>query len=319
MPQERGDTPTRSPLVAPELDAEIKKVLAEREFSSLDELNRVVGSIVERYNRKPQADLGGLSPVQVSRLVHSDWVSQDSAIRLNSKLTLEELEGARILVNARLFLAAVLEESGIKATATGNLTRKFVEGMLDRMALPDGYAESVRAVNKVINEEDLFPLHVLRILLVMAGLVRRTKGVFRVTKIGKDLLSDSKAGELFALLFFTKFRKFNLAYMSWGGEQGGVQETAAFALYQLSRLADSWQNAETLAEHLLLPAVVERLDPPEYPGRILSLCESRIFTPLEEFGLIERRELPSEKKWHKAFEVRKTQLFDRFLRLCEGG
>lgn len=279
----------------------------------MEELNRVVGSIVERYNRNPQEDFGGLSPMQVSRLVQSDWTSPDSAIRLNPNLTQEEIEGARILVNARLFLGRVLEEDGIKATVTGNFTREFVEGMLDRMALPDGHADSVRAVNKIINEEDLFPLHVLRILLVMAGLVRRMKGVFRITKSGKELLSDSKTGDLFALLFFTMFRKFNLAYMSWGPEQGGIQETAAFALYQISRLANWWQNAETLASKLLLPTVVERLDPPDHPGRIRSLCESRFFLPLEEFGLLEHRELLTEKKWPRVYEVRKRTLFDRFL------
>lgn len=218
------------------------------------------------------------------------------------------------MVNARLFLTRALEESGIKATATGNLTRNFEEGMLDRMALQDGHAESVRAVNKVINEEDLFPLHVLRILLVQAGLVRRTKGAFRVTKKGTELLAVEEAGELYALLFFTKFRKFNLAYMSWGPEQGGVQETAAFALCQLSRAASTWQNAEALAEKLLLPTIIERLDPPDYPGRVLSLCESRIFAPLEEFGLLERREIPGDNKWRRPYKLRRTGLFDRFVK-----
>jgi len=242
--------------------------LADREFSSLEEPNRVVGSIVDLYNRKSQADLGGLSPVQVTQLIYSDWTSPDSAIRLNPNLTLEELEGARILVNARLFLSRALEKGGIKATVTASLTRKFVEAMLDRMALPEGHAASVRAVNKVINEEDLFTLHVLRILLVMTGLVRRTKGVFRVTKMGKELLSESKAGDLYAQLFFTKFRRFNLAYMSWGPEQGGVQETAAFALYQISRLANVWQDPETLAQNLFLPTVIERLEPAGYPAHL---------------------------------------------------
>jgi hypothetical protein len=310
----KGSAPPLSPLLAPELDAEIKRVLAERQFSSMEELKQVVGSIVEKYNRRPQKEFGGLSPVQISWLVHSDWVSPDSAIHLSPNLTLGELKGARILVNARLFLTRALEEGGIKATATGNLTRKFVEGMLDRMALQDGHAESVCAVNKVINEEDLFPLHVLRILLVLAGLVRRTKGVFRVSKKGEELLPEAKAGELYALLFFTKFRKFNLAYMSWGPEHGGIQESVAFALYQLSRRASTWQDAEALAEKLLLPTVIERLEPPDYPGRVLSLCESRIFAPLEEFGLLERMDLSSEKKWRRPYEVRKTELFNRFLK-----
>jgi hypothetical protein len=303
-----------SPLLDPELDAEIKKVLAEKEFSNLEELNREVGSIVERHNKKPKDDFGGLSPVQVTRLIYSDWTSPDSAIQLEPSLTFEELGAARILINARLFLNLALDEGGIKATATGNLTRKFVETMLDNMALRDGHAELVRIVNKVINEEDLFPLHVLRILLVQAGLARRTKGFFRVTKKGRALLSKARAGELYALLFFTMFRRFNLAYLSRGPEQGGVQETIAYALYRFSRSASGWRNAETLAEELLLPTVVERLDPPDYPGHVLSLCESRIFNPLEEFGLLERRKLPSDEKLRRPYEVRKTELFDRFLK-----
>jgi hypothetical protein len=261
----------------------------------------------------PKEELGGLSPVQISLLIHSDWVSSTGAIRLNPNLTLADLKDTRILANARLFLLRANDEGGIKATTTGNLNRKFVEGMLDQLTLPEGYVKSIRAENKVINELDLFPLHKIRLLLELDGLIRKTKGIFKVTKKGKDLLSDANAGELYAQLFYTKFRKFNLAYMHLGSERSDIQETIAFAFYQISKQVDDWKNVDTLPEKLFLPMVIEQPDPPIYEGHLASLCKSRILNPLEEFGLVEQQELPGELKWKPSYQVRKTELFDRFL------
>lgn len=312
----RPNGPKEGPLtriLPPEVDAEIRRVLAEGRYSSIDELNLVVSDIMDRYNGTPQIELGSFSPSRLARLLNSDWTSPGSPIRLNSNLTLADLESARFLFNARLVLHHVLEEGGVKATAAGNLNRKFVTEMLDRMALADGRAESIRAANKVLNEPDLSPLHVIRILLKMAGLMRMTKGVFRITKNGKDLLTDSKAGDLYALLFVTLFRDFNMAYIFGGSDQWIVQDTVAFSLHQLSKLSNEWHDAGMLASTLLLPNIVKRLEPSEFPWRILSLCQSRIYGPLEEFGLIEMRDLPREDKWIRRYEVRKFNLFDRIL------
>jgi hypothetical protein len=308
---EPGDPEWRSDM-SPELREALNETLRKGPYSSLDELNAAVADVTCRFNRTPREEMGGLSPIQISRLLYPQWESPESSIRFNRGITLEDLKSARILTNARLFLTQA--KSGVKSTAKGNLNRRFVEAMLDEMALIEGYAEEVRWFNKVINEADLFPLHTLRIILELGGLIRKTKGTFKTTKKGQKLLAEEKAGELYALLFLAQFQKFNLAYMTFGPENSPVQGAIAYSFYQLWKRADTWQEAETLAPILLLPAVIEQLEIPDHQSGVTSLCSLRIFRPLEEFGLLERRELPSEKKWDKPYEIRKTPLFDRFLR-----
>lgn len=303
-----------SPPLAPELDGGIKKVLAEKQLSNLEELDRLAGSIVDRYNRKPRDDFGGLSPIQVSRLAHSDWTSPESAIRLHPNLTLEELEGARILVNARLFLTRALEEGGIKATAPGNLNRKFVEVMLHKMTLEPQAREMVKRYNKVVNEEDVWPLHIVRILLGFAGLIWKAKGTFRLTKKGREMLVAENAGQLYALLFDTHFRDFNLGHLDRLPEELPIQPTIAYSLYQISEHYGQWQDSTRNPDILLLPAVREEIGSYGYPNYARFACLSRIVSPLEEFGLLEFRKLTRKEKLPSPIKIRKTELFDLFLK-----
>lgn len=265
-----------------------------------------------------EVELGGLSLVEAMRLCGSDWEDASGAVRLNEELTLAELQGAPMLLNARLFLRAVADAGSLKATAKGNLTRKFVASMLDRLHCEPGHVDSVRAVNKVINEADFWPLHIVRVIVELARLVRRTKGVFRTTKKRQALLAEEMAGALYALLFRTHFRKFNLAYLDRLAEIHSLQATVGFSLFMVGRHADQWVKPEKLAPLVLFPVAKAELAtlPPWALGPWS--VESRILRPLVSFGLLERRELPSEDRWMKPYEVRKTKLFDRFLQFDLG-
>ncbi len=313
MNRKTDTTPPLSENLPPELDAEIRQVLAEKQFSNLEELNQAVATIIERHNHKTLQELGGLSPEQVSKLIYSDWNSPKSAIHLNPSLTFEDLKHVRLLTNTRLLLIKV--SAGIKATATGNLNRGFVEEMLDQMVLPEGYANEVRRYNKVINEKDLSPLHILRIFLELSGLLRKTKGIFRTTKKGTLHLSEEQSGSLYTLLFFTVFRKFNLAYFDRLPDLPGILQTIAYSLYQLSRQVSKWRKPEDLAHEVFLLEIHHQLLEYGYPNYPQYAYSCRIERPLIEFELLETRQLPCDKKWLRRYEVRKTELFDRFLRI----
>jgi hypothetical protein len=82
--------------------------------------------------------------------------------------------------------------------------------MLDRMTWPGGYLDHLHAVNKVINEQDVFPLHIIRIILDLSGLLLITKGVFSASNKGKQLLKEDQAGVLYHVLFKAHFQLMNL-------------------------------------------------------------------------------------------------------------
>ena len=267
----------------------VRQAVAERGPASLAELQAVAGERIDTYNRQPQAEMGGLSPRQVQRLLEADWEDRDGAIGIADDLSLGELAGARLLVNARTFLEAVVGEGGIKTTTAGNLNRAFVGRMLEAMAWPEGFQEDVRRWNKVINEDDVRPLRVLRILLYEARLLRRWKGTFRVSQRGESLLSNERAGELFELLFQIHFRRLNLAYLDGLPATYEFQHTVAFSLWRFGQLADRWHEPEDLAEGLVLPVVREVLPPGEFLDPLPILVETRLLRPLANFGLAEER------------------------------
>src|SRR5690606_26274333 len=116
-------------------------------------------------------ELGGLSPMHVRDLLVGAWEGPDAVVQLNEELPDDDVEEAEFLVNARVLLQEVRDAGKVRATTAGNLNRRFVDHMLDRLRLPSGYTEEVREYQKVINEQDVDRLHEPRVVLELAGLL----------------------------------------------------------------------------------------------------------------------------------------------------
>src|SRR5438552_3504509 len=97
-------------------------------------------------------------------LLFADWESPDGPLRLNADLKSADLANAEFFLNARLFLTALAEKDGAPVTATGNLTRVFVSQMFDHLKLTQPSRDSIRRFCKVINEQDVRPLHLVRVI-----------------------------------------------------------------------------------------------------------------------------------------------------------
>ena len=294
----------------------IQDALHDKEFKEFKNIEEYISKTATEYNRRPIEEMGGLSPEQVSRLIYGSWEDKQGAITFNRDVPLSEIEEARMFQNARTFLRAVLESGGVKATAKGNLNRKSVSDMTNAMSWPSGYLDSLRIVSKVLNETDVTQLHALRITLELAGLLRLTKGTFKITSSGKKLLEDSRAGELYALLFITYFRDFNLSYADRMPENSVLQDTIAFSFYMLAENAARWEQGQKIAPMLLLPSVrthIMKSAKHSWQEDFTWLVLARILSPLESFGLLRLRE-SRKGKILESFKVRKTDLFDRLLR-----
>jgi hypothetical protein len=152
------------------------------------------------------------SPFFVQDLLRADWESSTGPLNLTSELTAEDLSDAPFYLNCRVFMQALLDGGGAVSTATGNLNREFVAAIFDRLTLPEHYRQSIKDVCKVINEQDLWPLHLARVVAECAKLVARRNKRFQLTKIGRELLCEERGGELYRLLFIAYFRRFDLHY-----------------------------------------------------------------------------------------------------------
>jgi hypothetical protein len=287
-----------------------------RTWESPDELNAWLAKKTQAYNTRPQRDLAGLSPEQAHRLFQGNWIDQ-GPLRLNTTLSTSDLRGARFLANARILLTTLEQDGPTKATAASkNFNRTFVRKMIDRLAWDERYLEFVLQYNKVIDEPDMYPLHVLRIVLKLGGLIKLRSGKFSITEKGRKLLPDDQIGALYVHLVTTLFRSFNLAYLDGYPDNPALQHTLPMTLYRLRREGSTWRRPEELADRVLMDAAFDQ--PEDYPREMPAYgqFETRVLGPLEGFGLVEKRELQSDDWFRTKSEYRKSRLFDRAIQFA---
>lgn len=142
------------------------------DFKSIEELNKKLQQEMDARNATPDPDMGGLSPNQVTRLIYFSWDDDRFPLRFNTQLSQAELRGSAFFANATIFLRTLVEQSDQNtATAAGNLNRSFVKLVFDRLLMSDDHRRSILDFNKVINEQDVWALHIARVICQSAGLV----------------------------------------------------------------------------------------------------------------------------------------------------
>lgn len=298
----------------PELQAIFDAIEGGGPYESVEEVNRILAVHMREYNSGPQRELGGLSPDTMSQLLYGDWTSR-GALRLTETLTLDELAGAAIFSDARTILEYVRDAGPVKETSAKNLPRAVVAALLPRLRIPAERRVTLAVdVPAPVNEGDVFWLPVMRHTLLFASLLARRKGL-RITARGRTLLDDARAGELYALLFRTLFRKVNLGVLDRIGGHPQLQSTVAFSFFKLRSATRDWTAAEELAESAWLASAK---DPPREWETAYGLghfpFHHRVLDPLVHFGLLEVRLLPTEVEFIERAEYRRTPLYDRFMR-----
>lgn len=232
---------------------------------------------------------------QRALLAGADPRDPHGVLRVSGRLTLEQLSGADTFVNARTLLAA-LDEGPVRATKElGNLELRFVARMLDELRFDREARVALRYVSRRPREDDVRDLHVLRVVLGLAGLLKKRSGHYSVTQRGRRLLSPDKAAELYELLLRTYFGKFNIFYARGGREDPLVQRHIVWAIWIVQRLAEHPVSSSRIAE--LVPRSEVVWNPrdevgPRYvpdPGETLSYV---LLEPMRGFGLLSGGERP---------------------------
>ena len=96
-----------------------------------------------------------------------------TAIRVANDLSVGEIAGSPVARNTLILLRQAIERGGLPLTATGNLSRAVVSEMCKLIEWPDYDQADAFRFNKVINEPDFLPLHVVRQLAQAATLAVR--------------------------------------------------------------------------------------------------------------------------------------------------
>ena len=284
------------------------------DFDNIEDLNAHLKGIMTDRNNTPDPEMGNLSPNQVSKLIRSSWDSDQFPLKFEKELKYPDVQDSKFFINTTIFLKTLIEmDKEPTATAKGNLNRKIVKILFDRLDLEESYKDDILEYNKVINEEDVFLLHIIRIVCECAGLIHRRKNKFLMFKKHQALLSKERAGELYFLLFNSYFRKFNISYPDRLPELDSVQHTIAYSIFRLKEIADNFINLEGITEQILLPAVVDEVRAALSKYVFIEwLIASRIINPLRDLGLLECNYTGKDMDMELR-QLKKTKLFDKFI------
>jgi hypothetical protein len=241
--------------------------------------------------------------------LHHEPSASNQAIRLEPNLTEGDLSGSAVTRNALLVLRRAIETGGLKLTQTGNLSRSVVAEMVEIVEWPGFDKGEAFRLHKVINEPDFLPVHFVRVLLQGTKLVRTRRGTLVPTRLGKEMLVESRHGALQALLFHIAFWHLNLGYFDGNPIESWPQSYIGVVLWSLSASASDWLDRETLTRLCTVP-VAGVLESSWDLGSYA--MESRILRPLMWFGLLEQRSEKGTGPVNRHL-YRKTRLFDRFL------
>lgn len=294
----------------------ISEELSGRDFPSIEDCQREIDHITQEHNTRPDPEMGGLSPAQVSVLLYTDWNTEKCPMKLNPNLSLAEVANIPLFHNARVLLSTLIEMQG-EPTATeksGVLNRKISNRIVDQLMLTklDQVLMPILKKRSYIDEESLQTLRLLRIICQCADLIHLRKKQYLVKKKHQDLLLDENAGKLYRWLFTAYLRKYNMGYGDRLTGLEGIQFTIGYILHRIQKTLNDFTPVSTVIDRLFLPAVKKELD--QLPKMIKKefAVKIRLLEPLEYLGIIECR-WDEDDKMPNIKAVRKTALLDRFI------
>ena len=168
-------------------------------------------------------------------------------------------------------LLEAIGEKGLKPTAKGNLPQKFCREATLAYWGGEVYREKTR-FGGINREEDFMDLHITRLTLELAGLIRKYKGKFILSRNCRALLSGKGLAELFPRVFRAYVEQFNWSYRDRYPELRFIQTAFLFTLYLLMRYGDTWRPHEFYEDSFLRA----------FPMLPDELPQHQVFTPEEE-------------------------------------
>jgi hypothetical protein len=231
---------------------------------------------------------------------------------------LEDVPDAPILSLFKLLVEAI-GEKGLKPTARGNLPRDFCQNAALSYRNENTYQEYM-LFGKVNKEDDFFELHVARVVAEVAGLIRKYKGKFILSRECRRLLAEGGLQTIYPRLLKAYSEQFNWGYRDGYSEAPFIQHAFLFSLYLLSLYGDKWLPAEFYEDNFLqaFPSVIDELEqhpdfPPEWQIRNCYTLRTQInFAAFLGLAKVERT--AGEKKYLPSYKVKKLPLLDLAVR-----
>jgi hypothetical protein len=298
---------------AQEISDAIARAEAEQPFESIEEVNAFASALIGERNQAALADFCGLSSLQMRDLLYAPFDSPQTV-----RFSVDTAPGREVeVLGIFLAMAEAIGEAGLKVTATGNLPLKFCKtvGQQLRAAPHQGRSSYIAGIR---SEMDVEPLHCTRLVAERAGLIRKYRGHFVLTKKCKELLARQDEGGIYLELFKFYTTQFNWAYRDGYPEADIVQHAFLFTLFLLASYGEERRPQRFYEDRFLtaFPTVVEEFAETAYSPAESSARRCYVLRALERFAAVfGLAELVPEASGSYDFHylVRKTALLDRFV------
>ncbi len=284
------------------------------EFNSIEEMGAAVGALVEKQNQKPQDDFLGLSSEQAYRMLYSAFDTPE-LFQFHNQLSIEP--DAPILMLMKGIISAI-DDKGLKATTKGNLPQKLCREVWSNYGklYEDDIFYSFHKVNK---EDDFHGLHVTRIILELAGFIRKTRGRFYLTKKYQKIVREAGLKGLYPIIFKIYCSKFNWGYWDHYNDASFIQQSFLFTLYLLKVHGDKMTSTSVYEDDFLraYPMVIDEFEETPYstPENNFRNCYySRAYRRFLVFlGLADLEIIKGDKLYDNKYKIQKTPLFDAVI------
>lgn len=294
--------------------SEVKELLKGKSFGSLEEINTFLRQQMKQRNQAPNDDFHNLSSEQMHRFLHFPF---ETPQLVTFSTCLDSKPQAPILSLFNLLVEAIGDD-GLRATATGNLPRKFCRESAQSFLGEKEYQRWSR-FGELRSEPEFREMHVTRLVAELAGLIRKYKGKFILSKECRKLLVGQGQSAIYPRLFQAFIQKYNWGFQDHFEEIPFIQQSFLFSLYLLSRYGQDWQ-ANIFYEDCFLrafPSLLPQIQPlGSYfsPEQVVRLSYSaRCLERFAQFmGLVEM-ERPENDRYSEEFKVRKLPLLDEFV------
>ena len=293
---------------------ELTELLKDKQFGSLDEANVFLRQHMQQRNQATVDDFHGLSAEQMHRFLHFPFESPDLASFAPS---LDSTAQAPILSLFNL-LASAIGTDGLKPTATGNLPRNVCRDAAKTYWGAEEYLRQSR-YGEMRSEPEFRELHTTRLVAELAGLIRKYKGKFILSKECRKLLAEKGPAGVYPRLFRAYVMDYNWAYQDHLEEIPFYQQSFLFSLYLLSCYGGEWQSSTFYEDGFLraFPRLLDQVQPfGSYysPEKVVRLSFSS--RCLEKFALfmglvvVDRS---GNDRYSEEFMVKKMPLLDEFV------
>ncbi|ABL65499.1 SEC-C domain-containing protein [Chlorobium phaeobacteroides] len=208
----------------------IHEAQQSREFSSIKDAEQFMHEFMIQQNTAPRDEFAGLSPTEMRSILSTPFDAGEVATFVDV-LPQEPDCPAAALFKA---LADAIGDKGLKPTATGNLPRNTVREISIATNGTDTFGTE-HSRYQLQKEADYIDLHITRLIAGLAGLIRKYKGRFILTKKCRALLDRHGMAGIWPELFRAYAEKYNWAYSDGYGELYFMQRSFLYTLYLLHR------------------------------------------------------------------------------------